>query len=62
VKASGIPKGYTCGCGFFNAFHPYVFAHWRIQLVHACEGCGRRHAIEGGAAEEIVPLRTLKKA
>lgn len=44
-----VAKGYTCACGKFHKFNGYVYAHWNIQLVHAC-ACGRENKIKNGVA------------
>ena len=48
-----LPKGFKCQCGAFHVFSGWVFAHWAEDLVHTCEGCGRKHSIERGKATMI---------
>lgn len=48
VKESGLPKGYTCDCGKFIEFGPYVYAHWDVELVGSCIDCGARARILRG--------------
>jgi hypothetical protein len=48
---SELPGGYKCtGCGHFNPFVPYVYGHWRDELIHACAGCELRHVVVAGSA------------
>jgi hypothetical protein len=49
AKMEEVAKGYTCACGKFHKFNGYVYAHWNIQLVHAC-ACGRENKIKNGVA------------
>lgn len=59
VKDDTTPKGYKCECGTEHKFPVYVYAHWREELVHACETCGNKHTIFMGRAT-LVPERTKK--
>ena len=38
------PTGFTCECGKFHEFTPYVAAHSNEELVHTCP-CGKKHII-----------------
>lgn len=42
-----VEKGYTCECGKFHKFSAYVYAHYDVELVHACD-CGRKNTLIGG--------------
>ena len=45
-----MSSGYACICGTFNAFSPYVIAHWDIPLAHTCK-CGETAVVQAGRAE-----------
>jgi hypothetical protein len=51
TEKTELPKGFTCECGTFNRFPPYVYAHWDIILVFTCE-CKRKYIIRRGIALE----------
>lgn len=38
-------KGFTCVCGVFHEYTPYVSAHTNVTLVHECKSCGAKHSI-----------------
>lgn len=45
-----LAKGFTCrtkGCGRKHIFDLYVYAHWDMQLRHACT-CGALSTIQRG--------------
>ncbi len=46
------PRGFKCECGKFNSFSAWVYAHWTIELTHACE-CGRKYMLMAGRAKII---------
>lgn len=45
-----LAKGFTCECGTWHDFSPYVYGHWRVELVHTCPDCGAKHDIFMGRA------------
>lgn len=54
------PLGYTCDCGHWNPCgSAWAAAHWDMELVHTCGGCGRRNIIESG---EWIRYEELKNA
>jgi len=44
--------GFTCLCGKYEKFQPYVFAHWEAPLMVRCEECGRKHTLIRGKVTE----------
>lgn len=46
-----LAKGFTCACGKYEKYPPYVYAHWTTVLVFTCE-CGRKYQLHGGKAKE----------
>lgn len=52
MKATDMPKGFTCECGLYHPFSAYVYAHWTQRLTHACP-CGRKHLVYAGDATLI---------
>lgn len=49
-----LPKGYMCVCGKEHEFSAYVYAHWNDKLVHTCDGCGSKNALECGDFTHII--------
>lgn len=45
-----LAKGFTCDCGEFHRFSPWVHAHWDIELKFVCPLCGRQYAVQRGYA------------
>ncbi len=43
-----IEGGFTCKCGFHEAFGLYVAAHWDETLERACPDCGRLWVLRSG--------------
>ena len=37
--------GFTCECGVYEKFPPYVYAHERVLLEFTCEKCGAKYEI-----------------
>jgi len=58
---SELPKGFTCGCGEYHAFVPYVYAHWDIVLNFECPKCKRKYSIRAGHASELGIRRRRKR-
>lgn len=48
--AEELAKGFTCECGEFHKYPPYVYAHWRIDLKFTCPKCDRVYDIYAGVA------------
>ena len=57
-----IKDGYTCpACSKPEKYPPYVYAHYDLPLVHACD-CGARNVIQyGELIESSKPKRKTKK-
>ena len=47
-----MKKGFKCKCGEYHEFTPYVFAHWRDEIIYTCPKCGTKYSIIAGTAEE----------
>lgn len=47
-----LPKGFTCECGEFHEFSPYVYAHWSATLGCLCR-CQRVYEVCKGKATMI---------
>lgn len=55
----GLRKGFTCECGEKHLFSVWVFGHWHEELIHTCERCGAKHAIEEGEVTLTKKGKTL---
>ena len=54
-----LKKGYVCGCGKYNRFTAWVYAHMNIKIRHTCE-CGRTNILLRGRVAETVEVVAAK--
>ena len=52
MAKQSLPEGFTCDCGREEKYPSYVYAHWDIELICACEDCGQKWSIFRGIARK----------
>lgn len=57
-KDEDIPAGFTCKCGRYEKFPPYVYAHWTITLDWNCPDCQRKWTVRRG---HVFPKKGAKR-
>jgi len=45
-----IIDGFTCYCGKYYKYPPYIYSHYDMEIVFTCPSCGRKYNILRGVS------------